>query len=130
MIGAHSRDLIIPPRHIGGGWLVQAMSDGAMLGETTLRLQDGEVTEVTGTVYALWAERFNDDPQMAAFVAEQRGPHGSKLEEIIGTAANRIDRQYKSESPFEKLVGQILRHETGAEVSFLPGVGYGISLMP
>ena len=101
-----------------------------MLGEVTLRLREGKVIEVTGTVHALWADRFRDDPQIAALVAEQRAPHCSELGAIIGTAANQIGRQYKSESPFDKLVGQILRNKTGAEVAFLPGVGYGISLMP
>lgn len=49
--------------------------------------------------------------------------------EKIATATEVIDRQYKSESPFEKLVGNLLREEYDANISFLPGVGYGVSLL-
>ena len=48
----------------------------------------------------------------------------------MATAAERIGRQYRSESPFDALGGEILREHTGAEIAFLPGVGYGVSLEP
>lgn len=130
VIGAHSHDVINPPERVGEGWIVQAMADGAMLGEVTLSVRDGKVTNVTGTVHALWADRFRDDPEAAALVAKLRAPHRAELESVLATAADRIGRQYKSESPFDKLVGRILRDETAAAVAFLPGVGYGVSLMP
>ena len=130
VIGAHSHDLISPPEQVGGGWLVQAMSDGAMLGEVSLTLRDGRPLEVSGTVHPVWADHFADHPEIATLVAELREAHRERLEEVIATAAERIGRQYKSESPFDKLVGRIMREKTGAEVAFLPGVGYGVSLMP
>lgn len=130
VVGAHSHDLISPPERVGAGWLVQAMSDGTMLGEVTLSVRDGKVTGVTGSVHALWADRISVDPEAAALVATLRAPHRAELETVLATAADRIGRQYKSESPFDKLVGRILRDETGADVAFLPGVGYGVSLVP
>lgn len=128
VIGAHSHDLITPPERVGDGWLAQALSDGAMLGEISVSVRDGKVAEVTGKVHALWADRFREDQEIADLVAELRAPHRAKIEEVIAVAADRIGRQYKSESPFDKLVGRILREETGAEAAFLPGVGYGVSL--
>lgn len=128
VIGAHSHDLITPPERVGGGWLVQALSDGAMLGQVTIRLRGGAVTEVTGSMHPLWVDEVGEDPEIAALVAELRAPHREALEEVIATAAERIGRQHSSESPFDKLVGRILREETGAEIAFMPGVGYGVSL--
>lgn len=55
VVGAHSHDLIAPPERVGGGFLVQALSDGAMLGEVTLSLRDGRVVAAEGIVHALWA---------------------------------------------------------------------------
>lgn len=43
-------------------------------------------------------------------------------------AKTLIPRKYKHESPFDVLVANLLRQETGAEVVLLPGVGYGITL--
>ena len=128
VVGAHSHDLITPPERVGEGWLVQAMADGAMLGEVRVGVHEGKVVDVTGTVHALWADTVHDDPEAAALVAELRAPYRTELEAVIAKAANRIGRQYKSESPFDKLVGRVLREETGADVAFLPGVGYGVSL--
>ena len=72
----------------------------------------------------------HEDDRVAALLATLRAPHRAMLDEVIGVAADRIGRQYRSESPFDKLVGRILRTETGADIAFLPGVGYGVSLNP
>ncbi len=130
VIGAHSHDLIVPPERVGGGWLAQALSDGTMLGEVNVTLRDGKVMAMTGEAHALWADRFTEDDRLAALLVTLRTPHRAMLDEVIGVAADRIGQQYKSESPFDKLVGRILRTETGADIAFLPGVGYGVLLNP
>lgn len=81
-------------------------------------------------MHPLLADVVVEDPEIAALVADFRTPHRETLEEVLATAAERIGRQHSSESPFDKLVGQILREETGAEIAFLPRVGYGVSLNP
>lgn len=130
VIGAHSHDLISPPERVGEGWLVQALSDGAMLGEVTLSVEEGMLAAVEGSVHTLWADAFEEDAEVAALLARLRAPHEAALGERIGEAAGRIGRNYKVESSFDKLAGRILRKETGAEVALLPGVGYGVALAP
>lgn len=130
VIGAHSHDLITPPERVGGGWLVQAMSDGAMLGEVTLAVQDGKVAQVKGAMHELWSDTFAPDPAIGKLIARLRAPHGRQLGDVIANAGERIGRQYRSESPFDKLVCRILREATGAEIAFMPGVGYGVSVNP
>ena len=46
----------------------------------------------------------------------------------MAIAETSIGRQYKMESPFDKLVTSILMDEMNADVAFMPGVGYGITL--
>ncbi|WP_299358748.1 bifunctional UDP-sugar hydrolase/5'-nucleotidase [uncultured Paracoccus sp.] len=128
VIAAHSHDLISPPERIGNGWLVQALSDGTMLGEVTLSLQGGTVASVEGAVHTLWADEVEEDTEVAALLEELRAPHEEVLQERIADAAERIGRSYEVESPFDKLIGRILREETGAEIALLPGVGYGVAL--
>lgn len=130
VIGAHSHDLITPPERVGGGWLVQALSDGAVLGEVTLTVEDGAIVSVEGMAHMLWADRFDEDAEVAALLADFRAPHAEALDERIAEAAEQIGRNYKEESPFDKLAGRILREETGADVAMLPGVGYGVALTP
>lgn len=63
-------------------------------------------------------------------MATLRAPYRQQPEEVIATAAEPIGRNYRSESPFDKLVGQMMIEETGAELAFMPGVGYGVTLLP
>lgn len=130
IVGAHSHDRITPPERIGQTWLAQAMSDDAVLGELSLTVDKGALTRVDGRLIDLWNDRIAPDAKVAAMVADLREPHRARLEEVLATATARIGRQYKSESPFDALAGKILRERTGAEIAFLPGVGYGVSIEP
>ena len=131
IIGGHSHDRVSPPEKVGGAWLVQALSDGAELGELTLKMAPGGgLASVEGAVRTLWTDELPADARVAALVDELRAPHRARLEERIAVAAERIGRQYRSESPFDTLVGDLLRERTGADLAMLPGVGYGVSLEP
>jgi 5'-nucleotidase / UDP-sugar diphosphatase len=61
-------------------------------------------------------------------VDELRQPYLAKLQEKVGESKDEIGRQYKSESPFDKLVGNLLLEGYKGEVAMMPGVGYGITL--
>jgi 2',3'-cyclic-nucleotide 2'-phosphodiesterase (5'-nucleotidase family) len=131
IVGGHSHDRIAPPEKIGGTWIVQALSDGAMLGRLTLTVgSDRRVKAVDGEVLELWNDRFQPDSETLAAVAATDAPHRARMDEVIATAYDRIGRQYKSESPFDSLVGDIMREATGADVAFMPGVGYGVAIEP
>ena len=131
IVGAHSHDAIFPPERIGSVWMVQALSDGAALGELTLTLgHDRRVADVSGRMHTLWTDEYPSDAAVTHLIERLRAPHRAALEAQVATAAVRIGRRYRSESPFDALAGEILREYTGAEVAFLPGVGYGVSLEP
>lgn len=128
IVGGHSHDLIVGPEKINNTYIVQAMADAAVLGEINLEVKEGKLSGVSAKHHHLWLSDFEKDPEMESLIQELRAPYRGHLEQKIATATEVIDRQYKSESPFEKIVGNLLREEYKAEISFLPGVGYGISL--
>ena len=130
IVGAHSHDRIAPPRRVGAVWIVQALSDAAVLGQLTVAVKAGKITKVDGIAPTLWTADYPADPAVAQLVDSLRAPHRARLEAVIATATGRIGRQYKSASPFDQLTGELLREATGAEVAFMPGVGYGVSLEP
>ncbi|MBT9395096.1 bifunctional metallophosphatase/5'-nucleotidase [Hymenobacter sp. NST-14] len=130
VVGAHSHDRIAPPRQVGKVWVVQALSDAAVLGQLTVQVKAGKITSVEGTAPTLWTKEFPADATIAQLVDSLRAPHRAQLEAVLATATGRIGRQYKSASPFDQLAGELLREATGAELAFLPGVGYGVSLEP
>ena len=65
----------------------------------------------------MWLSDYEKDQEMEALINELRAPHHEHLKEKIATATEVIDRQSKSESPFEKLIGNLLREEYGADVN-------------
>ena len=129
IIGAHSHDRISNER-IGDVTLVQAVSDNSVLGEIEVSLHGTQITKVKSRLHTLWLEEFPEDEEIVRQVAALRTPYQDILEEVIATAAEPIGRNYRSESPFDKLVGEIICAETGAEIAFMPGVGYGVTLHP
>ena len=131
IVGGHSHDRIAPPEKINNTWIVQALSDGAALGELRITIGgDRKLKGVSGTVHDLWSDRIAPDPTMTQLVTQIDAPYRKRLDEVLANSADRIGRQYKSESPFDVLVGDLMREHTGADIAFMPGVGYGVSIEP
>lgn len=129
IIGAHSHDRIAGER-VGGSVIVQAVSDASVLGETAVEVQDGRITGIQNRLHTLWNDEFSDDPEMAELLESLRQPYQDQLEEVIGQVGAPVGRSYRSESPFDKLAGELMCQELDAEAAFLPGVGYGVTLLP
>ena len=130
IIAAHSHDRISPPEQVNGVWIAQAMSDGTMLGQLTLSVDESGLVGVDGQMIELWNDQVKPDPKVERMIATLRAPHRDRLEAVLATANARIGRRYKSESPFDALAGEIMRETSGAEIAFLPGVGYGVTIEP
>lgn len=130
IIGAHSHDLISPPKKINQTYLVQAMSDAAVLGETEVILENKKVQQVVVHYHKLWHDQWVPEPQIQQEIKKLEAPYQEILIEKIGDNPTLLGRQYKSESPFDKWVGNLMIAATKSQVALLPGVGYGISLPP
>ncbi|MDX5420307.1 MAG: bifunctional metallophosphatase/5'-nucleotidase [Hymenobacteraceae bacterium] len=130
IIGAHSHDILEPRKKIGQTYVVQALSDGAVLGDTELIIAGNKLEDVKTHYHWLWNDRLQPDEEVQALIDELRKPHLSKLQEAVVESKDVIGRQYKSESPFDRLVGNLLLEGYNGDVAILPGVGYGISLKP
>ncbi len=130
IVGGHSHDRIAPPRRVANTWIVQALSDASALGELTVTVSDSRVTAVTGTVHELYADEYSADPRFAKMLDSMRAPFVDTLRTFVGIATERLGRQYKSESPIDVLAADILRRAGNADVAFLPGLGFGVTIQP
>jgi 2',3'-cyclic-nucleotide 2'-phosphodiesterase (5'-nucleotidase family) len=130
IIGAHSHDLISPPKKINQTYLVQALSDAAVLGETEVILENKKIQSVQVQYHKLWHDQWSPDPQIQQEIKKLEAPYQKMLAEKMGDNPALLGRQYKSESPFDKWVGNLMIAATKSQVALLPGVGYGISLPP
>ncbi|QEG38803.1 bifunctional metallophosphatase/5'-nucleotidase [Roseimaritima ulvae] len=129
IVGGHSHDRLHPARKVNGTTIVQAMSDTAALGEVRIKITNGQIEKIEDELHMLWTDDFSDEA-VARQIDAMRKPHRKQLEQIIGTAAAPIARQYKQDSPFDVLVAKLLQQHAGTDLALLPGVGYGITLQP
>lgn len=131
IVGGHSHDRIAPPRRVGAGgtWMVQALSDASALGELNVTVGPGGVV-VEGRVHELYADRYAEDARFTALLDSLRAPHRDSLEAVIATAADRIGRRYKSESPVDRMAAELLFRRARADAAFLPGLGFGVTIQP
>lgn len=104
--------------------------DASALGEVTVTVRGERVTGAAGEVHELFADRYGPDPRFAALLDSLREPHREELEAVIATAATDVGRRYKSESPVDKLAGEMLREYANAEIAMLPGLGFGTTIRP
>ena len=128
IIGGHSHDRVVTPRRVGQTWLAQASSDATAVGELRLRVVNGTVTGVTGTLHELYADQIEPQSRFSALLDSIRAPYRDTLDAVIAQATSRIGRQYKSESPVDHLAAELLREWAYADVAFLPGLGFGETL--
>lgn len=130
IVGGHSHDTLAAGEEVRGTWIVQASSDLTVLGEVTITMKQRTLERVEVVHHPLWNDQYEPDRRVNAIVEALRRPYREKLEEVLAKAGRTIGRNYKSESPFDVLVANVLREETGADVAMLPGIGYGVSLTP
>lgn len=130
IVGGHSHDLIAPPKKIMGTWVVEALSDASALGELTVNVSNGRVTAVRGTVHELYSDEYSADARFTRMLDSVRAPFKDTLQAVVATAAERLGRHYKSESPVDVLAAGILRRASNAEIAFLPGLGFGVTIQP
>lgn len=131
IVGGHSHDIIRQPELVDGTWIVQAMADAAVLGELRLEVgADKKLRKVTGAAHQMWNYQIKPDAGIAEFISRIDEPFAEAMNEVLAYSVDRIPRDYRSESPFDKMVGEYMIEETGADVALMPGVGYGISIYP
>jgi 5'-nucleotidase / UDP-sugar diphosphatase len=138
IVGGHSHNRMTEALRVGDALIVQAGAHGSDLGRLYLTIENGRITAHKRTLIPITSPA--SDETVAAVIKEQIAPHKTKLDEQIGQAANTIIRaqtiagndseKRDAESPADSLFADALREETGAEIAFLPGLGYGVAIQP
>lgn len=140
IVGGHSHNRMEEAHVVGQTLIVQAGAHGSDLGRLDLLVENGRIVEHRRVLYPLLAQDFSASPETAALIEEIFAPHHEALEEIVGkadawliraqTLAGQEPRKRDQQSPVDSLFADILRETTGADVTFLPGVGYGVAIPP
>lgn len=138
IVGGHSHNRMKEALRVGRTLIVQAGAHGSDLGRLDLTIAKGRIVAHRRTLLPVTADA--RDGRMAEIIGRLRAPHAASANASIGRAAMLIPRaqtiagqepeKRDAESPADSLFADAIRETTGAEVAFLPGLGYGVALHP
>ena len=138
IVGGHSHNRMEQAEQVGSTLIVQAGAHGSDLGRLELTLSDGRIASHSHSLIPLDHAQIPADEAMEIVVGGLLAPHQRMLEEVVGAAAGNLvraqtlggqqARKRDEESPVDSLFADIVRSELRADISFLPGVGYGVPI--
>lgn len=137
IVGGHSHNRMKEVLREGETLIVQAGAHGSDLGRLDLTIEKGRVTAHRRSLILLEEKTVPTDPAVAQLIGAKYGKRDQDppLGEAIGpvvraqTLAGQEPEKRDHQSPADSLFADILRVRTGADVAFLPGVGYGVAIV-
>lgn len=140
IVGGHSHNRMDKAAAVGTTLIVQAGAHGSDLGRLDLTVENGRVIDHRRTLIPLIHDAVPSDAAAEKLLDSLLSGHEKALSEVVGRAADWLvraqtlagqeARKRDEESPADSLFADILRAETRADVTFLPGVGYGVAIPP
>lgn len=138
IVGGHSHNRMKEALKVRQTLIVHAGAHGSDLGRLDLNITNGKVTSFQRTLISVTGPE--SDSAVASTIAQQKAPFEQKMNTVIGNATSVIPRaqtiagqeptKRDAESPADDLFADAVRESTQTQITFLPGVGYGIALQP
>lgn len=139
IVGGHSHNRMHEALLVGPTIIVQAGAHGSDLGRLDLSVEsDGRRAKIVRHQRQLIALTGEGDARVKAQLDIQLKSLQTEAEERVGRAQSPIvraqtlagdkPRSRDEESPADDLFADAIREATGAEIAFLPGVGYGVAI--
>lgn len=113
-----------------GVWVVEPGAFGSFLGRLDVHLGAGGRPVFSWELLELRADRYPEDPDVAAVVAASLAPYRARMDRVIGTAGTPLERYGVVENTFDGIFVRALREKTGADVALSNGFRFGHPVAP
>jgi len=127
ILGGHSHDNI-PIRKLNNVIISQSTPYYTGLGYLKLTFNNKKLVSYSGKTIPIQPKKINHNYSIKNKIIKVYNTFKHELKKPIGFTITPIIRNYKEESPSETLFGNILRNITRAQISLLPGRGFGVTI--
>jgi len=130
ILTGHTHDAIPGVIKVGDTLLVASGSHGKFLARLDLEVRERRIANYAFRLIPVLSDSITPDPEMAALVADIRGPHDTALARVVGGTDSLLYRRGNFNGTFDDLICQALLSERDAEVALSPGFRWGATLLP
>jgi sulfur-oxidizing protein SoxB len=130
ILGGHTHDGVPRPVQVGRTLVTNAGSNGKFLAVLDLQVGAGGVRDSRYRLLPVFSNLLPADREMAAYVAQVRRPHESRLHERLAVTETLLYRRGNFNGTWDQLMLEALLQEKGAEIAFSPGFRWGTTLLP
>ena len=130
ILTAHTHDALPVPVKVGRTLLIASGSHTKFLSRLDVEMRGGRMVDASYRLIPVLADAIAPDPDMAKLVAGVRAPHAAMLTTELARAETLLYRRGNFNGTFDDVIGEALRAERDAEISFSPGFRFGTSILP
>ena len=136
IVGAHTHDILYKPSLVYNEkskrevLIVQSGSQGKMLGQLDLKVQDGRVVAYEQTLLPVRSKDIEPDPTIAKMIEDYRAPYKKELERVIGRTETLIYRLANWQNTGDNLITDAIRTRFKTDVSVSASWRFGGNVLP
>ncbi len=130
ILSGHSHDRLAHPIRHNGTWIIQSGASSSFLGQLDLSFENGRITNVHHRLIPLYADAFEESPEISALIREINGKFESHLGQEIGELKTPLHRMFLNETPMDRLITDAYLHAVEADIALSHGWRYGAPILP
>jgi sulfur-oxidizing protein SoxB len=130
ILTAQGDDALPEPLRVNKTLLVASGSHGKFLSRLDLDVRAEGLRDFHYKLIPLFADAIHPDAEMAAAVAQARGPFAAELSRVAGQTESLLYRRDTFRGTFCDLICAALVAERDAEIAFSPGFRWGTTVLP
>jgi 5'-nucleotidase/UDP-sugar diphosphatase len=132
IVGGHTHTKLLHPEVVGRTIIVQAWEHAKALGVLDLRVRDGKIVKLHGTLQEISPATGAPDRQVQKIVARYARQAGPIMHQVIGETRVALDAQKvrTEESNLGNFIADVMRQTSGADVAIINGGAIKASIAP
>lgn len=130
IFGGHTHDGIPKPIPVGKTLVINSGCYGKFLSRMDIEVKGRKIIDYSFRLIPVMSELIDPDPDMSKLIEEIRGPHKSRLDEVIGHTEDVLYRRGNTDGTFDDLICESLIDYYDVEFAFSPGFRWGRTVLP